>query len=126
MEYLHMQQPKPTNATGVTISLDTLDPNGNLVHIDTVTSDMSGTFSYAWATPDISGKYTIIATLEASESYYSSSGETAAVVMEAAPTVAPTIAQTSMADMYFVPAVASIIATIVIVGIVIMLLTRKR
>ena len=44
MEYLYEQQGMPTNATGVEVSLDTIDPNGNLVHIGTVISDSNGMF----------------------------------------------------------------------------------
>jgi len=58
------------------ILLDTVDPNGNWIHIGRVTSDISGSFSYMW-TPDIEGKYTVIATFEGSESYYASYAETA-------------------------------------------------
>jgi hypothetical protein len=88
MEYLYMQQLKPTNATGVDVSLDTLDPNGNFIHIDTVTSDDSGLFSYMW-TPEVPGKYTVIATFAGTNSYYSSYAETALGVSEAPPTTAP-------------------------------------
>jgi hypothetical protein len=82
MEYLYMQQPKPTNATGVVVSLDTLDPNGNFVHIDTVTSDESGMYKKAFV-PEVPGEYTIIATFGGSNSYYSSYAETAINVDEA-------------------------------------------
>ena len=52
MEYLYMQQPMPFNVTGVPVSLDAYDPNGNLVHIGTATSDGSGHFSYIF-TPQV-------------------------------------------------------------------------
>ena len=76
MEYVYMQKPRPTDATGVTVTLDTVDPNGNWIHIGEATSDMSGFYSYMW-TPDIEGKYTIIATFEGSDSYWASYDETA-------------------------------------------------
>ncbi len=53
-----MQQAMPSNAKGVEVTLDTVDPNGNFVHIGTVTSDISGKFSYMW-TPEVPGKYTV-------------------------------------------------------------------
>jgi hypothetical protein len=87
MEYLYMQQPRPQNATGVEVSLDTLDPNGNFVHIGTATSDMSGTYSYMWK-PEVPGKYTVIATFVGSKSYGSSYAETAIGVDEAPPATA--------------------------------------
>ena len=89
MEYLYMQQPVPANATGVTVTLDAIDPNNNYVHIGTATSDMSGTFSYAWS-PTIEGKYTIIATFPGSKSYGASYAETAAVVTAAPSSPTPT------------------------------------
>ena len=90
MEYVYMQKPMPANATGVEVSLDTLDPNGNFVHIGTVTSDISGIYSHMF-TPEVPGKYTIIASFEGSGAYYGSSAETAINVDAAAePTPAPT------------------------------------
>jgi hypothetical protein len=87
MEYLYMQQGIPGNATGVEVTLDTVDPNGNFVHIGTATSDMSGTFSYMWK-PEVPGKYTVIATFVGSKSYGSSYAETAIGVDEAPPATA--------------------------------------
>ena len=55
MGYLHMQKPIPANVTGVEVSLDATDPNGNSIHIGTVTSDgISGMFKKMW-TPQIPG-----------------------------------------------------------------------
>jgi hypothetical protein len=88
MEYLYMQQACPTTATGVEVSLDTLDPNGNFIHIDTVTSDMSGGFKKMF-TPEVPGEYTIIATFPGSESYGSSYAQTYVGVSEAPPATAP-------------------------------------
>ncbi|MFW6111339.1 MAG: hypothetical protein ACOC6H_04805 [Thermoproteota archaeon] len=48
---------------GVSITLDGVDPNGNFFNIGRTTSDMSGTYSYQW-TPEIEGKYPIVATFE--------------------------------------------------------------
>ena len=127
MEYLHMQHPKPTNAKGVEVTLDTIDPNGNLVHIGNATSDDSGLFSYMF-TPEVPGKYTIIATFEGSESYWSSSAETAVGVAEA-PQATPTQipASQSIADMYFIPAIAGLFVLIIIVlALVLLIILRKR
>ncbi len=75
MEYLYMQQPKPTDTIGVPVSLDTIDPNGNLVHIGEVTSDTHGNYGYTF-TPKIPGTYQIIATFAGTNSYGSSSATT--------------------------------------------------
>jgi hypothetical protein len=128
MEYKYMDQPLPKSATGVTVSLDAVDPNGNYVHLGEATSDITGMYTFTWTTPNIAGTYNIIATLGATNSYYSSSGETGAILVDApASTPAATPLAQSAADMYFVPAVAAIIVAIAIVGIVIVLiLLRKR
>ena len=60
MEYLHKQMPKPTNATGVTVDLIALDPNGNMVYIGQATSNIDGTFGFSWA-PEVPGLYQITA-----------------------------------------------------------------
>jgi hypothetical protein len=101
--------------------------NGNLVHIGNATSDDSGLFSYMFA-PEVAGKYTIIATFEGSESYWRSSAETAIGVEETPQaTPAQTPASQSIADMYFVPAIAGLFALIIIVlALVILLILRKR
>jgi len=89
MEWLYEQQGMPTNATGVPVTLDATDPNGNFIHIGTATSDTSGKFSYMWTTPDVPGKYTIIATFAGTNSYYASYDETAVGVSEAPPATPP-------------------------------------
>ncbi len=82
MDYLHMQRPIPADVTGVPVSLDTIDPNGNFIHIGDVSSDMSGMFKKMW-TPEITGEYTVIATFMGDDSYGSSYAETAVGVVEA-------------------------------------------
>jgi hypothetical protein len=127
MEYVYMQKLRPNNATGVEVSIDVVDANGNYRNIGTTTSDANGVYSLHWM-PDISGKYTVVASFAGSEGYWPSHAETAFAVDEAAPTPAPTEAPAeSVADMYFVPAVAGIIVAIVIVGLLLaLLLLRKR
>ena len=127
MEHVYMQKPKPMDATGVPVTIDVIDSNGNYRNIGTATSDSSGMFTYSW-TPDIEGQYIVYASFAGSESYWPSNAETSFVVDEAAATPAPTAApQASTADMYFVPAVAGIIVAIIIVGAVLaLLMLRKR
>jgi hypothetical protein len=123
MEYLYMQQSMPTNATGVEVTLDTLDPNGNFVHIDTVTSDTSGMFKKLW-TPEVPGEYTVIATFAGSASYYSSYAETAIGVSEApAATAPPEYPQPIDYTMHFVGVGIAIIIAVAIVGVLIL---RKK
>ncbi|MCW4015909.1 MAG: hypothetical protein NWF06_06020 [Candidatus Bathyarchaeota archaeon] len=88
MEYVYMQKPCPTNVNGVEVTLDAIDPNGNYISIGTVRSDASGLYSCQW-TPEIEGKYTIIATFAGSNSYWGSYAETAIAVDPATATSTP-------------------------------------
>jgi outer membrane protein assembly factor BamB len=126
MEYMYAQKSMPSNATGVNVVLNVIDANGNYRTIGTATSDASGFYSYQW-TPDITGKYTVIATFEGTNAYYGSFGETAFAVAEAAATPTPvsTIAP-SMADLYFLPMSAAVIIAIVVVGAIIVLMINKK
>lgn len=123
MEYLYNQHVIPSNAAGVPVTLDTIDPNGNYVHIGNVTSDMSGSFSYIW-TPEVPGKYTVIVTFQGSNSYFASNAETAIGVSEAAPTASP-YAEVLLppTEMYFTISTLAIIIAIAIIGV---LLLRKK
>jgi outer membrane protein assembly factor BamB len=126
MEYVYMQKPHPTNVTGVDVVLTVLDPNGNVYDIGTTTSDASGNFKLLWE-PLVPGEYTVIATFAGSGSYWPSYAETAVGVTEAPEaTPAPTPEPATAADLYFVPATAGIIIAIVVVGLVIVLVIRKR
>jgi hypothetical protein len=124
MEFVYMQQPCPTNATGVPITLSVLDANGNYRTIGTTVSDGSGFFSYQW-TPDIEGKYTVVATFAGTESYYSSSAEAAFAVDAVASTPAPTTATTvqSPVEMYIIGTGIAVIIAVAIVGLLIL---RKK
>jgi PQQ-like domain len=128
MEYVYMQQPCPNNVTGVPVSIDVLDSNGNYRNIGTTTSDGSGTFALTW-TPDITGDYTVIANFAGSNSYYPSNAETHFTASETAPTAAPTANPGSDAALnnMLMYGIASIIVVIIIVGTVLaLLMLRKR
>ena len=127
MGHVYQQKPLPTNFTGVDVTIDVIDSNGNYRNIGTATTDSTGAYSLQWK-PDIEGKYTVIATFAGTNGYWPSHSETSFAVDPAAPTPAPTEAPAQSAvDMYFVPAVAGIIVAIFIVGaIIVILLLRKR
>jgi hypothetical protein len=78
MEHLHLQVPiggvhGDVLMVGVPVSLDVIGPNGNSIHLATVTSDgYSGTFAFDGWAPDVAGLYTITATFAGDESYGSS------------------------------------------------------
>jgi hypothetical protein len=126
MEYLYMQSPKPTNATGVPVTLSYIDPNNNYFVIGTTTTDANGRYAYSF-TPDVPGIYQITATFAGSNSYFASAGQTElAFDMPAGPTASPTLPPQSMADLYILPGIIAIIITIIVVGAVIVLAQRKR
>jgi outer membrane protein assembly factor BamB len=126
MEYVYMQKPRPTNVTGVKVTLSVIDSNNNYREIGTATSDADGFFYYTWV-PDIPGDFKVIATFAGSESYWPSHAETAFTVMqEAEVTPPPTPTPASIADIYLVPSVIGIIVAIAVATVVIVLMLRKR
>jgi hypothetical protein len=127
MEYLYMQHPMPTNATGVPVRLIAVDPNGNTQDIGTVTTNIKGNYFVSW-TPPVSGLYTVTATFEGTNSYYKSDAQTAFVVSEApstspaitpsiAPTIAPTVEPTATTSPSPVPNTGSALGTEVYIAI---------
>lgn len=127
MEYLYMQQPMPTNATGVPVSIDVLDSNGNYRNIGTTTSDSMGFFTYTW-TPDIPGDFKVVAIFPGSQSYYSSSAETSFHVNPTVAATATATPQSNLAtttDLIMYTAIAAI-AIIIAIAIATVLLLRKR
>ena len=127
MESVYMQQPLPKDITGVPVTINAVDANGNYRSIGTATSNIYGTYSLTW-TPDIAGDYTVIANFEGSESYYPSSASTAFTASEPAATVTPAAATTtSMADQYFIPAIAGLFVLVIIVlALAVLSMLRKR
>jgi hypothetical protein len=128
MEYVYMQKPCPTNFTGVTVSLTAVDPNGNMVQIGQTTTDATGLYHYTWTPPNVQGDYTITATFAGTNSYYGSAAETAMTVTAPQATTAPTPTPAqSVADQYFVPAIAGIFVLIIIVlALVVLGMIRKH
>jgi outer membrane protein assembly factor BamB len=123
MEYVYMQKPRPTNTTGVPITLSVVDANGNFRQIGQTTSN-DGFFSLNWK-PDINGQYTVYASFGGSNSYWPSHAVTAFAV-DPAPEVIPTpIADTSSPpfEIYFAASTAAIIIAIALVAVLIL---RKR
>jgi hypothetical protein len=127
MEHLHMQKPMPTDVTGVSVSLEILDPNGNTYNIGTVMTDKSGTFKKLWQ-PEIPGEYVVTATFDGTESYGSSWAETVVGVVDA-PATSP-IDQPELVmpptEMYFAISTAVIVAAIAIVGAMLALILKKK
>jgi outer membrane protein assembly factor BamB len=131
MQYLHMQYPidgiyQNETITGVPVSLDAVDPNGNYIHIGDVTTDgYSGTFGLTWE-PEIPGQYTVTATFMGDDSYGSSFATTYVGVSEApAESPTPTPTQTTQTP-YELYTIGTGVAIIIAIAIVAVLLLRKR
>ncbi len=129
MDYVHLQMPidgiyHNVTITGVPVSIDAVDPNGNYIHVGDTVSDMSGTFSYVWQ-PENVGKYTVTATFMGSNAYGSSYGETAVGVV-AAPqqTETPTTNTITLPpfELYIAASTIAIIAAVAVIG----LMLRKK
>jgi hypothetical protein len=123
MKYVYMQFEKPSDATGVTVTLEAIDPNGNYQYIGTTTSDISGNYGFTFK-PEIEGKYTIMATFSGSGGYY---GSTTTTYMSVDPTTSASIpidteghADTSepATETAFISTEIAILATIVVAAVV--------
>ena len=126
MAYMLMGQPKPVDATGVAVTLTVFDPNGNTYEIGSAVSNSDGKYSFEWI-PQVPGEYKLTATFAGSESYWPSSARTAVFVDEALPPpVEPPVEPEPLTDTYVMVSAAGIIIAIVIAGVIIVLLLRKR
>ena len=127
MGYIYQQQPFPNDFTGVQVTIDVLDANGNTRTIGTATTDGSGMYTLSWK-PDIPGNYQVFAHFEGTNGYWPSSSETSFVV-DSEPTTGPTtapitgFATASDLAIYMIGGVIAIIIAIAIVGLLIL---RKR
>jgi outer membrane protein assembly factor BamB len=126
MQYVYMQFPRPSDIVGVEIVISVLDPNNNYYEVGRTTADADGFFKLMFE-PEVPGEYTVISSFEGSHSYYGSHAKTAIGVEEApAPTPEATPPPATVADVYLVPGIIGIIVAIVVVGVVIVLMLRKR
>ena len=127
MGYVYQQKPLPTNFTGVDVTINVLDSNGNFRSIGTATTDNTGMYSLTWK-PDIPGNFKVLATFAGSNGYWQSSAETTFAAAEPHATLAPTAtpAPASMTDTYVLGTGIAIIVVLIIIGAAIMLMLRKR
>jgi hypothetical protein len=133
MEYLHSQMPiaglwNNETITGVPVSLDTVDPNGNYIHIGDVTTDgYSGAFGFTWE-PEISGQYIVTATFMGDDSYGSSFATTFVGITEA-PAASPTptpVSFDAINSNLSMTVIGGVIAIIIAVALATLLILRKR
>ena len=125
MEYVYMQKGRPTNTTGVPVTLSVVDSNGNYREIGTTVSN-DGFFSLNWK-PDITGQYTVYASFDGSESYWPTHAVTAFSVDPAAATPEPqhNLHCLRLKRTFLQASIAMMIA-IAVVGVVLLLAVRKR
>jgi hypothetical protein len=134
MESIHLQLPitgiyNDKTIVGVPVSIDAVDPNGNAIHIATITSDgYSGTFAYNWK-PDVAGQYTITATFVGDDSYGSSFATTYVSIVEA-PAASLTPTNTPMSfdainNTVITTVAAGVIATIIAIALAVLLIRKK-
>jgi hypothetical protein len=126
MGYVYQQKALPNTFTGVEVTVDVLDSNGNYRNIGTTTTDATGNYRMTW-TPNISGNYSVIATFHGTNGYWPSYAEDGFTVMQAAATSTPTAAPaTSNTDTYILASAIAIIVVLIIIGAIIMMMVRKR
>ena len=129
MEYLHMQHPidgldHNVQMTGVPVTLFAIASDGTVIDIGAATTNAYyGTFSKAW-TPPKEDTYTITASFAGDDSY-GSSGAGTAVSVGPAPAAITFPEQPAPLD-YTMTIIAGVIAVIIAVGIVGILLYRKK
>ena len=125
MAYVYQQADKPTDFTGVEVTLNVVDANGNYRTIGTTTTESNGFYSLSW-TPDIEGMYVIYASFAGTDAYWPSTAVTSFNIDPdlSTPTPEPTTS-TSIADSYFIPAIAGLFVFIAVIGVAIILVLRK-
>jgi hypothetical protein len=126
MLYVYKQFERPADMIGVDVTISVLDPNNNFYEVGTTTSDESGFYRLMFE-PLVPGEYTVYAWFGGSNAYYPSFSETALGVLQASPpTAPPTPTPAPMTDTYVLGlGLASLIA-IVVIGLLVILMLRKR
>jgi hypothetical protein len=127
MKYVYKNLPRPADVVGVEVVVSVLDSNDNYYEVGRTVADSNGVFSCEFV-PLIPGEYVVYAEFEGSNSYYGSVAETTILVEDQLPaTPEPTPTPESVANAYFVPAIAGIIVAIVVLGALLaLLILRKR
>ena len=133
MAYLYEQQPMPTNATGVPLTLTVYDSNGNVVATLSAQTDITGHYMVSW-TPPSTGMYKVTASFDGTNSYFVSTSETGiAVGVSGSSTVTPSPqvstapvppGSSGVSTMTYV-AVAAAVIIIAVVAVALVLRRRK-
>jgi len=123
MLYVYKQFSQPQDATGVSVSIDAMDPSGEYVHLGDATSDVSGRFHLSFC-PDQAGDYVIYATFGGSAAYYSSFAQTEMSVMQVSEST-PTPSEITQTP-YELYTIGSAIVIIIAIALVAVLLLRRK
>jgi hypothetical protein len=136
MEYLHLQQPKPTDTKGVPVKLTATASDGNIIDIGYATSDADGIYRFKW-TPSNQDCYKITASFEGDDSYYKSTATTVLSVgastqaspavtttLSASPSAVPQAQAVPATELYI--AIAAIIIITVVAAIAMLLHRRNK
>jgi len=128
MAYLHADMPAPAfgTVTGVPVTLQAVASDGNVLQLGQVTTDSQGYFKVKWTPPDKEELYTVTATFDGDESYYTSwAGTDLAVDPVAGSLTSATVtAVPGFVNMTTI-AFAAIIATTSIVSLAALIKLRK-
>jgi outer membrane protein assembly factor BamB len=126
MKYVHQQFARPTDVNGVPVKIEVIDPNGEYSWIGTATSDMDGNYAYMFS-PEVEGKYMIIATFDGSKSYYGSHAITYVPVGPAAtPSVPITPGETPIPETPLITTEVAVVLVAAIAAIVIVAIFALR
>ena len=121
MTYVYKQFPQPSDVIGVDVTVSVLDPNGNYYEVGTATTT-DGFYKLSF-TPPVPGEYLVYSSFAGSEAYWPSKTITALNV-ESAPE--PTATPTPMTDTYVLGFGITSVIAIVVIGLLILLMLRKR
>jgi outer membrane protein assembly factor BamB len=125
MGYVYQQKPLPSTFKGVEVSIDVVDANNNYRNIGKATTDANGFYSLQW-TPDIEGKYTVIARFAGTKGYWPSVSETAFAVDPVTQTQTPEYPQPVDNTMTVLGVGVAILLAVIIGFIALALLLRRK
>ncbi len=111
-----------TGRVPATVTLD--KPDSTYVDVPIMT-DENGNFMVIY-TPDISGEWTVTAWWNGDDLHTTSASETLSLSVTDPVVPEPTPTPLSLSDIYLLPATAGIIVAIVVIGLVLIMMLRKR
>ncbi len=114
MLYVYKNFERP-DATGVTVKLEAVDPDGGYTSLGTTTSDAFGNWAFAFC-PEKAGTYMIIATFEGSAAYFGSTQTSYLTVVD------PVVAEPQEVDLTSLEEGQSTLTTYLLVVLVLVII----